>query len=741
MAFRARVNPASLRRRVRAPTIPRPPLGRPPLPLSTPAAAGPGPATLLSRGLYTTPPRTSLRSFLGFREPTDADHVVEAATKRDTDLVTKWQQYINTLDLSSSRRLTADETIVVLQATEALRTTRGVLQSALSKMAAECYTTLPNHERTPELDKTAVLVLAARHSDMALNIASGNPEAMGREEWDALTRVRRFGDYVDRLFDIVPPDDHSFYVLLEQASKSDHIARVEAVMANLGVKAGPWTEVGLARAYTEVGLNDKAEALVTSWPQEDVVDDELRQARWRVRVAVAVNRADAETVRMLSKRENALDDVPADALAFLVLDGLPVAPSVPDILAGFSHTADLCGYLLPPDAWDQVLLTLLERDTSLDIVWNVNSQRYSAPGGALAAELIHRLTAKSPPLFNEALQVYTDATTIEDAPTMHIDVFYDLLLAAITVEPTDEVREAVLSHILIDMSMVRQRLGARFAHKLVRKMWNRFAVDHPDACGMYDAVLSVSHPLSREQWEQLLLDFVQLSFPNSAVPTPELLVRMIGDMRAAGFSPGSQVLTKLLWAYADMAKLVSKYETRGAAGVHRELLAATRDVQALLNLDAGLEVNLRLLTALMCALQACGAYDDAFNVWAEIVRMHKSFPADEMGAAVAVMLDACGHAERVDRGLKVWAWASRRGFANNEKDWEAYIEMLARNNRFHEAVDAVAEMKAEMEPNYEIAVTPMTFARGTPHFKAVRRRLADLFPEWHNRLFDDFVTR
>jgi hypothetical protein len=52
-----------------------------------------------------------------------------------------------------------------------------------------------------------------------------------------------------------------------------------------------------------------------------------------------------------------------------------------------------------------------------------------------------------------------------------------------------------------------------------------------------------------------------------------------------------------------------------------------------------------------------------------------------------------------------------------------------------EAVDAVAEMKVELKPSYEVVITPLKFARGTPHHKKVRRRLADLFPEWEERLF------
>ncbi|CAK9780517.1 hypothetical protein CC85DRAFT_283418 [Cutaneotrichosporon oleaginosum] len=734
MAFRARVNPATLRRRVRAPTLPRAP-ARALLAPPTQAAAGPGPATLLARGLYTSAPRASLRSFLGFKEPTPADHLLEAAASRAGDVPTKWRDYAFTLSVPTSRRLTADESLTVLRACMELRGPR-VPPPLLYGVASQCYEGIPVDERTPEHHAAMVRLLttiAFRDArELAITIAGQHPGAMGREEWDALLRSQKD---VERVLAIAPIDDHTFSVLLERVNTRGRIAEIKALMAARGVHPGPWTEVGLAQAYVAAGLDWQAETIVESWPEEADADPELARARWRVHLDRAVKRGDGAAVRKLVSGEHALGEVPAEALAFIVLDELPIAPTVGDILGGISRTADQVGSLLSPETWDQVFLALLERGTDLETVWSANNQRYSAPGEALAAELIARLTAMESPLFHEALQVYTDATTNEDAPAMRPKVYVGLLDAALAVEPTDEVREAVLSHILVDMAVARRRFPAGYATRLVVDMWKRFAIDHPDACAMYDAVLSASQPLDAKQWEHVLLQFIQLSFPGSTVPTPELLIRMLGDMRAAGYSPSSRILTKLLWAYADMAKTVSKYEARSAAAVHSELLNATRNVQALLNLDAALDIDLRLLTSLMSALQCCGAVDDALAVWAEIVRLHKTYPPEQMGAAVSVMLDMCGHAGMVERGIKVWAWASRRGFIVGEKDWEAYIEMLARNGRLHEAVDAVAEMKAELAPSYEVILTPLRFARGTPHLKAVRRRLADLFPEWEERLF------
>lgn len=733
MAFRARASPATLRRRVRAPTIPRAPLAR--LALPAPAVAGPGPATLLARGLHSSPPRASLRSFLGFKDATPADVLVDAAANRARDLPAKWKMYADTLALPSSRRLTAAESLAILQALDALRGPRGVPPPPLFSVARRCYEAIPAAERTAAHHTAAVRVLTAlalaEARELAVSIASQHPAAMGREEWDMLLRTRYD---VGRVLEAAPADDHTFYVLLEGADTADLIAEAKALMAAHAVPPGPWTQVALARAYAEAGLDRDADAIAASWPEEADADGELAQARWRVRVARAVKRRDAATVRGLASPANARGEVPADALAFLVLDELPIAPTVADILGGISRTADQLGCLIPPAAWDQVLITLFERGTDLVTVWEANGQRYSAPGEALAALLIEQLTTLEPPLFHEALQVYTDATTSDDAPVMRPQVYRALLEAALAVEPTEEVREAVFSHILVDMAVTQQRLQATFATSLVQRLWKHFATDHPDACGMYDAVLSAAFPLDGKQWEFLLLRFIDLSFPHSTVPTPELLVRMLGDMRAAGFRPSSRILTSLLWSYADMAKATKKYEARGAAAVHSELLAATRNVQALLSLDAALDVDLRLLTALMCSLQCCGAFDDAFDVWAEIVRLHKNYPAKQMGAAISVMLDACGHAGMLERGIKVWAWACRRGFVNDEKDWAAYIEMLARNRRFHDAVDAVAEMKAELPPTFEVVVTPLRFARGTPHLKTVRRRLTELFPEWEDRL-------
>lgn len=769
MPFRARVNPASLARRAaRARLVPTPFSAPPTAPPARggQATPGPGPSTLQARAFHSTAPPRGLGSFLSFSKApaSPADAVMAAAASGSRDLPLAWKKYA---DSSSSRVLGADEVLVLLHAIENLHSPdarHSPPPGPLAAVAVQSYESLADPERSGEHHAAAVRILAALPFKfgrrMAVDIATAHPGAMGRAEWDALIAATDGGELFERVVPHLPPDDHTFFALAELRRRAGVTRReldeLLALMGVRGVQAGPWAEVSLAQMYTAVGDHRAAETILARWPNADADhegaesaerEEELADARWRARLWIGVQRADAATVRALLAHSRG--EPPVDALSFLVFESLPPSASADDVVGAITAVSDEVGFVLPPAAWDAILQTLVSRSPAtaeaLKPVWDVyaSARQLGPPSPALAMALIERLTSLEPPLFDEAVEVYTDLTTHgDDLPPLRVQVYVDLLKAVQAVPPTPEVKEAVLSHLLVDMATGPHRLDRMFAASLVGALWERFADDHPSAYDMYDAVLSVSHPLDASQWESMLLRFIALSFPNSAVPTPDILVRMLADMRAAGHAPGPRILSGLLTSYADMAKAVSRHDdARAVAAVHSELLAASRNVQSLLSLDSGLVVDVRLLTALMDALQSVGAFDDALGVWAEIVRRSPTFAGEDMGAAVGVMLDACGHAGQTGRGVKIWAWARKRGFVVSERDWAPYVEMLARGGRLDDAIDTLAEMERESEtggpkPTLDVGLIPLKFARGTPgKVQHVRERLVKAFPHWEERLF------
>lgn len=770
MPFRARVNPASLARRAR----PLPPTATatsaaPSLSLPRQAKAGPGPSTAAfqARAYHSTPPARGLGSFFGFgaKTPTSAtDAVLTAAAAGARDLPRAWKSYTEELEAGRTRALSADEAADLLAAIEGVQeSSSGPAPGPLAAVAVQAYEGVPEAEREQRHHRAAVRILARFPFKfgrrMAVDVAAAQPEDMGREEWAALVAAaEKQGELAERVAALLPADDWSFYTLANQLRERSDVTRADvadlvAMMERRGVRPGPWAEVPLAQLYTAIGDQNAARAIIDRWARADAetdpnaeIDTELAEARWRAKIWIAVQQSDAAAVRAALSQTPYRAEPPIDGLVFLVLSQLPASPEASDVINVARGISDEIGYALPGEAWDGVLQALVQQapPDRLKPVWDV--YRAARPEGGipssdLAMAFIERLCALEPPLFDEAVEVYTDLTTAEaiHGSPLRTQTFVDMLGAALRAKPSPDVREAVFSQILVDMATrFPVRLDKVFATSLVTSLWERFADTHVTAYDMYDAVLGVSQPLDGERWETLLLRFIALSFPNSAVPTPDILVRMLGDMRAAGHSPGPRILTGLLTSYADMAKVVRRHDdSRAVAAVHSELLSAARNVQALLSLDSGLAVDARLLTSLIDAFQSCGAFDDALGVWGDLVRRHATFAPEDMGAAVGVMLDACGYAEQPGRGAKIWAWARKRGYVRTARDWAPWVEMLARLGRFDEAVNAVVEMQQQgPRATVEVGLIPLKFARGEPgRVQAVRERLVDAFPKWEEALF------
>ncbi|KAL1408383.1 hypothetical protein Q8F55_005195 [Vanrija albida] len=572
---------------------------------------------------------------------------------------------------------------------------------------------------------------------------------------EVLAAAREGGALTERLY--AP----RFQALL--ARESVTMADVDDVAAALdadGLALGPWCEAALARVYLRLGESERAAALVAAWsPSTD--DPELAAELYDAALVVGMARDDVPAVeRTLAALGRAIGtpagQYPA-ALEFLVRARLGGDLSrANSVLEAANDVSRLAGRELPPWTWQRLILGALDRGglQAAFEVYTVARARTTVINITLAQALVERLAwppvaegARREPRLAEAMEVYRDLTTAADSdrgvaslqPTALL--YVPLLRACALLGP--DAHPTALS-LLADM---RDR-DVRF--RGVRNKGNQVSVitvdlmaaagDHPAAAEVYHAMRAVwAYPPTQDGYDAIVTKFIKMEWDSSVVPKPEFVFGMIDDMRAAGFVPGTRVLTTLLAKYASLSKRARRTFRKNPTELSfrlQALLAAARDVNALVSLDPLIAVDVPLLAALMDALSSAGAYEEAMVVWDDVVRRRAATDprvAPELFApAISVALDTCGHYGNVQRARKIWSWAQRHRLVN-DRHWAAWVECLARCGKIDDALDVVTRQMDH--PTKAVAAIVVKFARDSPQdLNHIRQKLSARFPQWWDEL-------
>ncbi|WOO77758.1 uncharacterized protein LOC62_01G001325 [Vanrija pseudolonga] len=745
----------------------------PPLPATLPPStplAGPGPSSARWYGSATAPRQSAFSDFFSRRRRRAPQQEESPAAAVLASLASGRTGAINTAYfalLDARRQLSAEDAASVMEALATRADPRAF--SLLERVYAALESV---HGVTPSERHYAAMITglatAGRARDaLAFARETGSPvpfdavaAAAALHEPDAfdevITAAKAAGQLSERLY--AP----RFEALLDRrAAKSmSDVDAIAAAMDSDGLTLGPWCEVSLARVYLVLGENERAAALVGSWAPE-TAEPELAPALYDAALAVYMGVGDTAAVERVVAAMSRTFGTPGGAypraLEYLVRSRLGGdLSSANSIIEAADAVGRASARDLPPSAWQRVILGALEGPGGLQTAFEVYTAartRATVIDATLAQALVEALawppaaegSARATPRLAEAMEVYGDLITAADGdrsvealqPTARL---YLPLLRACAALGTEA--HATALQLLAD---IKDR-GAHFppvknrSHQITELIVDlmRSAGGHPEAHAAYRAVRAAwPYPLSRAQHDTIVTQFLKLEYPDSVVSKPEFVFSLMDDMRAEGYHPGTLVLTTLLSKYAALCKRMQRQYRDAPAELSfrlQALLSATRDVHSLVSLDALIEVDVPLLTALMDALSSAGVYEEAMEVWDQIVRRREGTPPEDaarlFGPAISVALDTCGFYGNLPRARKIWHWAQRHDL-RTDRHYLAWVECLLRCGKLDEALDVITGM---LRPSKEIAALPLKLYRSTEDINLIRERLSERFPEWWDEL-------
>ncbi|BGP15246.1 hypothetical protein JCM10213_000711 [Rhodosporidiobolus nylandii] len=267
--------------------------------------------------------------------------------------------------------------------------------------------------------------------------------------------------------------------------------------------------------------------------------------------------------------------------------------------------------------------------------------------------------------------------------------------------------------------------GAAVVFHIVALM--RAAETWDEAFASYDTIRALDPTvLDLGSYNAILSGFTSLSPPSSGgEPAPAPLVQeFLSDMRVSQHPPNSHTYALLLTYYSR------------APGATPATIA---HLHSLIKLDVHLDPDTALFNALMAAYSHTRAWAAAYRVWDSIVANSaggRGVQLDER--TLSIFLDTCGYdgsPEARRRGRAVWAdlEAGRLPLQRNRKNWETWLECLARWDgwkAWYEVEEIVFERMSGKEPGVpratvETAQTILKMARrdGQDRVERIAERL------------------
>lgn len=624
------------------------------------------------------------------------------------------------------------------------------------KLVRRIYADLERiHNVIPDASHHRAMVTAfSRRGQVAqaLHIAQARSGDMGLREWVALvTRAAKDGDgeVLESVLDIAPPEDEVYSQLLAVLFGRDHSAQdVEEALKLIKsrITPGPWCEINRARLlYPTV-----EEALVVVESVEESSDERLRKAQLRTRAYVYGVNGDLSLVRAnLSALREMGSDSP-EATVLLVEDALSLGLNdndAADVMRAVDQVQSDIGYDLTTESWAAVVAHVLAKG-SLRTAWDVYClarKRTEIATAELADAFVDKFAASTPPRLDEAMEVYQDlmnAHLNHSTAPPSAKLYTNLLNACLASNPP---RGDLVVKLATDMEQNSVQLKPDVVTEAINVLMQT-ADYHSEAFKTYAQLRNVTERFSESQYNSIITNFIALSYPDSSVAPPQFVMQMMQDMRAAGYKPGSRILTALLTTYAALGKKARKMSKASPTQNFQvaALLHAIRDIHALINLDPVVSIDVPLLSSLMDAFSSAGAFADAFEVWDELVRLQPTIPKDQAhlySPAVSVIIDTCGQAEYLPRARRIWGWATRRGLNSDDRTWAAWVECLCRVGKIDEATDVVCAMQ-NPPATREIARIVAKFSWRYPRqMGAIVERLGERYPQWKGHLEGIVATK
>ncbi|WWC62377.1 uncharacterized protein I303_104973 [Kwoniella dejecticola CBS 10117] len=496
----------------------------------------------------------------------------------------------------------------------------------------------------------------------------------------------------------------------------------------------PSTEAELMRLYLSLGELDKANDIVQSWDKANIWSPGLYNAIIELYIA----RSDRHQVEytITKMREKGLT-APQKALSFLstqqLRQSIDSRSSVGfnEIVGSIEFTEKICDVSAGADVWADLIRMYLKEvksPSSLDVALEVYSEILSRgiePSAELSRNLIIPLcNSKDQSKLNHAIRIYdhymsTPAALSKSRERSRFSSIYQYLLAGCSRASPPLIGKAI--NIITDMRTHKMEINpANLVSLLILLM--RSSEDHHSAFNVYSHFYALSpNSLDESSYQAILSTYLQLSWPKSPYPSPELFVTILKDMSKAGYQPSSAILSSLLKTYGFQATKLRRTSRSGSVSTSRSKSKATsspidseleedgvslsvdeqldnlgqsiRDIHTLIKLDPLIDVDIPLLSSLMDAYSRVGAYSECFEVWDELVQRRSRESPEKIrqlyAASINVILDACGWSYSLQRGKKIWAWAKRWDLIWEKKHYDSYVEFLCRNSQFADASNVV----------------------------------------------------
>lgn len=277
--------------------------------------------------------------------------------------------------------------------------------------------------------------------------------------------------------------------------------------------------------------------------------------------------------------------------------------------------------------------------------------------------------------------------------------------------------------------------------RLIKRLMES-TVDHRDAFRMYSWVRGLNpKAFTYDQYLEIINHFADLSLPKSPRVPPDLLAEFMTDIKKAGRRMDAKMYTTIISRFTRFLRqrrrqlteteLVEMAPSADDQSVS-QTLHLVRKLHGTIRLDSFLDVDVPLLNAIMDAYNQLGAWPECFTVWQELVDQHAWEPTRETyQPSLSIILDACGYSGQLERGRRIWAWATRGAVPVNRNNLAAWIECLCRTGRVVEATELlcgaqpVAEDAAgDFAVDRRLLELPLKFARR--HDDVVRHRVRDM---------------
>ncbi|WVR06206.1 hypothetical protein IAU60_003236 [Kwoniella sp. DSM 27419] len=545
----------------------------------------------------------------------------------------------------------------------------------------------------------------------------------------------------------------------------------------------------LMRVYLALGELDKAQAVVDNWDPTKIDSPGI----WNAKLEMHIARSDVpgveDTVRLM---RNAGYDPSMKAVLFFASQNLSTAIAsrssvgLTEIVNSIESAEKTVAVDADCDVWADMLrqyLAQVKQHDALDVAVQIYFETLSR-GIVTSAEMAKNLiiplcSSRKQIRLDSAMRVYDDFTTLpawandtlsrQDKTTFSTVYQYLLVACARSVPPAVGTAIRLLSDMrehYIDIT------STNLVSLLILLM--KSSGDHAAAFNIYAHFYALDPSAIDEQgYQAILTSYLNLSWEGSPFPPPEMFVDMMRDMRRAGYTPGSHVLSSLLKQYGHTAtRLRRKLRSSANASSSTAITASSsasrddvarqedeldalsqsiRDVHTLIKLDPMISPDIPVFSALMDAYARAGAYSECFEVWDELVQRRPREPAatvrQSYAASINVILDACGWSYSLVRARKAWAWARRWDLIWEKKQYEGWVECLCRNGQIGEAAQVVLDQmgrEGRPEPDVESARIVVKFGRREVALgKSVRaveeftERVRIERPEWYDQLRQD----